>query len=107
MLFRSLRNRRMRLPVLLALRMASARDAAFLRGLYRKARPGMGEVRRAAGIVCRSGALEACQREAERHISRALAALRGLRRTVPVARLRWLAETLLETQDLKTTGEGR
>ncbi len=48
-----------------------------------------------------SGALKACQRWAERHISLALGALRGLRRTAPVARLRWLAETLLETQDLE------
>jgi geranylgeranyl pyrophosphate synthase len=96
-----LRNRRMRLPVILALRLASARDAAFLRGLYRKTRPEARAVRRAAGILRRSGALEACKHEAERHISRALEALRGLRRTTPVARLRWLAETLMETQEMQ------
>jgi geranylgeranyl pyrophosphate synthase len=95
-----LRNRRMRLPLMLALRMASARDAAFLRRLYRKARPQPREVRRAAAILRRSGALDACRREAERHISQALAALRGLPRSTPQARLRWLAETLLETQDV-------
>lgn len=99
-----LRNRRMRLPIILALELADARDAAFLRGLYRKTRPEGRDVRRAAGILRRCGALAACRREAERHIFQALEALRGLRRlrlTVPVARLRWLAETLLETQDLE------
>jgi len=95
-----LRNRRMRLPLMLGLKLASARDAAFLRGLYRKARPKGRDLRRAVGILRRCGALEACQREAERHISRALEALRALPRTTPLARLRWLAETLLETQDL-------
>lgn len=96
-----LRNRRMRLPVILALQLAGARDAAFLRGLYRKSRRKARDVRRAAGILRRCGALKACEREAERHISQALDALRGLRPTTPVARLRWLAETLLETQDLE------
>jgi heptaprenyl diphosphate synthase len=97
-----LRNRRMRLPVILALQLASARDAAFLRGLYRKARPqDQGrDLRRAARILRRCGALAACRREAGRHISQALEALRGLRRTTPLARLRWLAETLLEAQEL-------
>lgn len=96
-----LRNRRMRLPVILALRMASPRDAAFLRALYRKSLPLPRDVRRAAVILRGCGALDACQREAERHISQALTALRGLRSSTPVARLRWLAETLLETQDLE------
>jgi geranylgeranyl pyrophosphate synthase len=95
-----LRNRRMRLPLMLALRLAGARDAAFLRGLYRKTRPQGHDLRRAVRILRSCGALEACRREAERHISQALEALRGLRRTTPVARLRWLAETLLEAQNL-------
>ena len=96
-----LRNRRMRLPVILALRMASRRDAAFLRNLYGKARPAARDVRRAAGVLRKCGALTACKREAERHLSRALAALRGLRQSMPVARLRWLAETLMQAQELE------
>ncbi|MGH9492666.1 MAG: polyprenyl synthetase family protein [Terriglobales bacterium] len=96
-----LRNRRMRLPVILALRMASRRDAAFLRSLYGKARPAARDVRRAVGILRRGGALTACKREAARHVSRALAALRGLRQSMPVARLRWLAETLMQAQGLE------
>ena len=98
-----LRNCRMRLPLMLALQLASARDAAFLRGLYRKTRPqGQSrDLRRAVAILRRCGALAACKREAERHISQALKALRGLGRTIPVARLRWLAETLLEAQNLE------
>lgn len=96
-----LKNRRVRLPVLLALAMASPRDAAFLRRFYRRRNASRSDLRRAAGILRRSGALADCQREAERHLSRALNALRGLRRGVPVARLKWLAETLIEAQNLE------
>jgi heptaprenyl diphosphate synthase len=95
-----LRNRRMRLPVLLALRRAEPRDAAWLRSLYRKARPTPGEVRRAVAVLRRSGALAACARAARRHLSHALRALRGLRPGAPRERLRWLAETLLQAQGL-------
>ena len=96
-----LRNRRMRLPVILALRMASRQDAAFLRRLYRKPGAPASEVRRAAAILRRCGALASCKKGADRHISQALAALRGLRPSAPVARLRWLAETLMEAQNLE------
>lgn len=96
-----LHNRRMRLPVILALQLASARDAAFLRGLYRKNSPPSRDVRRAAGILLRSGALAACKREAEGHLSRALRALGGLRPSKPVARLRWLVDTLMQAQGLE------
>lgn len=96
-----LKNRRMRLPVILGLKMAGPRDAAFLRRLYRKARPEAREVRRAARILKACGALTACRRMAEGHISQALQALRGLRRGTPWARLRWLAETLLPAQGLE------
>ena len=96
-----LKNRRVRLPVMLALELASASEQAFLRSLYRKAPPAAGDVRRAAGILHRCGALAACTGQAERHISQALRALRGLRPSTPVARLRWLAETLMEAQELE------
>ena len=100
-----LKNRRVRLPVLLALQMAGPNDAAFLRRFYRRlnapAPRERNDLRRAAGILRRSGALRSCRREAERHVSRALRALRGLRRGAPVARLQWLAETLIEAQNLE------
>ena len=96
-----LRNRRVRLPVILALRMASRQEAAFLRRFYRKPDSPASEVRRAAAILRRCGALASCENAADRHISHALVALRGLRRSTPVARLRWLAETLMEAQDLE------
>ncbi len=96
-----LKNRRVRLPMILALRMAGKREAGFLRGLYRKGQPGASDVRRAAAILRRSGALQTCTRQAERHVSRSLAALRGLRRGTPVARLQWLAETLMEAQNVE------
>ena len=96
-----LKNRRMRLPLMLGLKMAGPRDAALLRRLYRKARPEAREVRRAVRILRASGALLACRRIAERHLSHALRALRGLPRGTPVARLRWLAESLMPAQGLE------
>lgn len=96
-----LKNRRTHLPVILALRMASPRDAAFLRSFYRSTHSASRDLHRAARILRRSGALAACQRQAERHLSRSLEALRALGRSTPVARLRWLAETLLQAQGLE------
>lgn len=96
-----LRNRRMRLPVMLALRMASPQDAAFLRRFYRRSGSSASELRRAAAILRRSGALAICQRAAQRHISLALRALRGLRRTTSAARLYWLAAALMLAQGLE------
>ena len=96
-----LKNRRVRLPVLLALEMASRNDAAFLRRFYRRPSAPPSDVLRAAAILRRCGALGVCRRAAERHISQVLEALRGLRRGAPMARLQWLAETLIEAQNLE------
>jgi geranylgeranyl pyrophosphate synthase len=93
-------NRRMRLPVMLALRLAPPRDAKFLRGYLSENSSHHGDLRRVVRVIKRSGALAECQKAAHRHVTESLAALRPLVQTVPVRRLAWLAQTLLEAQGL-------
>ncbi len=95
-----LRNRRMRLPVLLALERAAPREAQFLRALMENRRAGRAEIKRAREIIRRSGALEACLRAARRHLSSALLALSGIKPGPTTQNLRWLAGTLLAAQRL-------
>jgi geranylgeranyl diphosphate synthase, type II len=91
-------NRRMRLPVMLALRMASPRDAAFLRRFMSENANGRGQLRKAVHAIKQSGALAECNKAARRHLTQSLAALRRLSQTVPVQRLAWLSQTLLRAQ---------
>ncbi|MBZ5629354.1 MAG: polyprenyl synthetase family protein [Acidobacteriia bacterium] len=93
-----LANRRMRLPALLALRRAGRRDALFLRRYLGDNGSGRGNLRKAVGVIERSGALAECKKAAHRHVTQSLAALRRLPQTVPVQRLAWLSQTLLRAQ---------
>jgi len=97
---RDLVNRRMRLPVMLALRMASPRDARFLRQFMVEKSTPQHKVQEAVRVIQRSGALEKCKRAAQHHVTESLAALGRLSQTVPVGRLTWLSRTLLPTQGL-------
>jgi geranylgeranyl pyrophosphate synthase len=93
-------NRRMRMPVMLALRLAQAPDAKFLRAYLTQDPSHHGGLRRAARIIERCGALAACGEVARRHVTQSLAALRPLVPTVAVRRLAWLAQSLLRAQGL-------
>jgi len=93
-------NRRMRLPVMLALRLAPRQDAHFLRTYLRQPAAPRENFRKALRIVQRSGALGACKRAAHRHVKESLSALESLAQTVPVRRLAWLSQTLLRAQRL-------
>jgi geranylgeranyl pyrophosphate synthase len=91
-------NRRMRLPALLALRLAGRHDASFLRRYLSDNSSGRGNPRKAARVIERSGALGECKKAAQRHLTQSLSALRRLPQTVPVQRLAWLSQTLLRAQ---------
>lgn len=93
-------NRRMRLPALLALRLAVRRDAEFLRAYLSDNSSRRGNLRQAVRVIERSGALAECKKAAHRHVTESLAALRLLAQTVPVRRLAWLSQTLLRAQGL-------
>ena len=95
-----LANRRMRLPVMLALRLAPPHEAKFLRGYLSENSSRPPDIRRAVKVIEHSGALAECKKAATRHLTQSLAALRRLRQTVPVLRLAWLSQTLLKAQGL-------
>lgn len=95
-----LANRRMRLPVMLALRLASPREAKFLRGYLSEDSSRPPNIRRAVRVIEHSGALAECKKAATRHLTQSLAALRPLTQTVAVRRLAWLSQTLVKAQGL-------
>jgi geranylgeranyl pyrophosphate synthase len=95
-----LANRRMRLPVMLALRLAPSREAKFLRGYLSEGSSRPPDIRRAVKVIEHSGALAECKKAATRHVTQSLAALRPVTQTVPVRRLAWLSQTLLKAQGL-------
>ncbi len=96
-----LMNRRMRLPEILALQLASPRDAKFLRDYLSKKMPRPQDFQRAVAVIEKSGALAKSKRTAQRHITESLAALRPLGQSVPVLRLAWLSTSLMEAQKLQ------
>jgi geranylgeranyl pyrophosphate synthase len=91
-------NRRMRLPAMLALRLASPQDALFLRRYLGGNGVGSRHLPKAVRVIERSGALAECKKAAHRHVTQSLSALRRLSQTVPVKRLAWVTETLLRAQ---------
>jgi geranylgeranyl pyrophosphate synthase len=97
-----LANRRMRLPVMLALRLAPPREAKFLRGYLCEDSSRPPDIRRAVKVIEHSGALAECKKAATRYVTQSLAALRPLTQTVPVRRLAWLSRTLLKAQGLES-----
>ena len=96
-----LMNRRMRLPEILALRLAAPRDARFLRDYLSKKTPRPQDFQRAVAVIEKSGALAESKRNAQRHITASLAALRPLGQSVPMQRLAWLSTSLMEAQKLQ------
>lgn len=95
-----LQNRRMRLPMMLALEMSGRGDVRFLKRLMKGGEPSPARIRRAADIIRRSGALDACLRAVKRHLSESLASLSSMGASLGAERLRWLSETLLTSQRL-------
>jgi geranylgeranyl pyrophosphate synthase len=97
-----LANRRMRMPVMLALRLAPPREAKFLRGYLSEDSSRPPDIQRVVKVIEHSGALAECKKAATRHVTQSLAALRRLTQTVPVRRLAWLSQTLLKAQGLNS-----
>jgi geranylgeranyl diphosphate synthase type II len=64
-----LANRRMRMPVMLALRLAPSREAKFLRGYLSEGSSRPPDIRRAVKVIEHSGALAECKKAATRHLT--------------------------------------
>ncbi len=96
-----LRNRRMRLPMICALRKTAGKDRAFLRNFLHGGEPSSAAIQKAAGVIANCGALDDCLLVVNRHLAASLRTLESVPNVLTRARLGWLSETLLEAQRLK------
>jgi geranylgeranyl pyrophosphate synthase len=95
-----LKGRRMRLPVILALRLSSRKDAAFLNDFLKRKNTSRAALLDAAKRIRNSSAMDACRAMAQHYVDRSLESLNGLEKSITGKSLRWLSERLLRTQGL-------
>jgi geranylgeranyl pyrophosphate synthase len=95
-----LKNRRMRLPVILALQMGKEKDVKFMEDIFRKRNLSRPEIERAAQLIRDCGALDACRRIAKQHLVRAVRHLGLMKQSLTTRSLKWLCDTLLAAQRL-------
>jgi geranylgeranyl pyrophosphate synthase len=94
-----LKSRKMRLPMIEALRLSSGREAEVLRNFMGSRRSGVG-LRQVLRLIEDCGALKACQATARRYVARALNSLDSTKNRRIRENLRWLAESLFSAQML-------
>jgi octaprenyl-diphosphate synthase len=95
-----LKNARLKLPILLALRMSSCEDRRFLKHVLTNGRPTASDLRRAAQVVQDVGAIAQCTRIARRYLARSLRSLSPIKSLVSRTNLAWLSTSLLPAQGL-------
>ena len=95
-----LKNRRMRLPVILALQMGNRGDSRFIHNAFRKKKLSSTEIERARKIIRDCGALDACERIAKKHLSQAVRHLADMKPSLSTRSLQWLCDTLMAAQRL-------
>jgi geranylgeranyl pyrophosphate synthase len=95
-----LKNARLKLPILLALRMSSCEDRRFLKHVLTKGRPTASDLRRGAQVVQDVGAIAQCTRIARRYLARSLRSLSPIKSLVSRTNLAWLSTSLLPAQGL-------
>ena len=95
-----LKNRRMRLPVILALQMGKDKDIKFIGEIFQKRALSGVEIERAAQVIRHSGALDACRRIAKQHLAQAVRHLGLMKQSLTTRSLKWLCDTLLAAQRL-------
>ncbi len=95
-----LKNRRMRLPVILALQMGNRGDSRFIHNAFRKKKLPSAEIERARQIIGDCGALDACRRIARNHLSQAVRHLTHKKPSLTTRSLKWLCDTLMPAQRL-------
>lgn len=96
-----LKGRKMRLPVILALRMGTPRIREAIRRFLRGKKSSTAEVAKIAALIRTSGALEACSPLARRHRNLSLDSLYGVKTRLTRESLTWLAGSLLRAQRLE------
>jgi geranylgeranyl diphosphate synthase, type II len=91
-----LKGRRIRLPLILALRLANRSQRELLHCFLRKNTTRQLRVEQVAAVIRDCGALRASQRIANRYLSSSLRSLTKLPAGVTAQRFRWLAERLFQ-----------
>jgi geranylgeranyl pyrophosphate synthase len=95
-----LKGRRMRLPMILALRLSSRKDAAFLNGFLEWKNTSTAALLEASKRIRKSGAVGECRAIAKHYLDRSFESLSGLEKTLTGKSLRWLSERLFRAQGL-------
>ncbi|MGA7847580.1 MAG: polyprenyl synthetase family protein [Terriglobales bacterium] len=96
-----LKNARLKLPILLALRLSSGEERKFLKQFLTGGKPTPSELRRAVQVIQNVGAIAQCTRIARRYLARSLRSLSPTRSLVSRTNLAWLATSLLSAQGLE------
>lgn len=96
-----LRQCRIRLPLLMALRLGSRETRRWLRSFLKHREPSPGKIRHAAALIRETGSLDACKSIVNRYLAKSLQALGGVESRLTRDNLGWLAESLLSAQDLE------
>lgn len=90
-----LKGRRMRLPLILALRLANQEQRKLLRLFLRNDPARRPRIEQVAAVIVNCGACQASQSAARHYLRASLSTLSRLEPGITVTRLRWLAERLL------------
>lgn len=90
-----LKGRRMRLPIIMALRLSNRSQRQLLHRFLRRKTTNESSIEQAATVIRNCGALEASRRIASRYLTNSLRSLAKLPPSVTTERFRWLAERLL------------
>ena len=95
-----LKNRRMRLPVIVSLASGNSGALRNIHNAFRKKRLSSAEIKRAAEVIRECGALDACRRVADKHLAQAVRHLGLMKPSLTTRSLKWLCDTLLTAQRL-------
>jgi geranylgeranyl pyrophosphate synthase len=90
-----LKGRRMRLPIIMALRLANRRQRQLLDSFLSKKNPRDWRIKHVAAVIRECGALQASMLIANRYLIRSLRTLSALPPSITTERFRWLAETMM------------
>lgn len=91
-----LKGRRMRLPLIMALRLTNRSQRQLLHRFLRKNTTRQPSIEEVATVIRDCGALQSSQRIASRYLSTSLRSLSKLSPSVTAERFRWLAERLFQ-----------
>jgi geranylgeranyl pyrophosphate synthase len=90
-----LKGRRMRLPIIMALRLANQRQRQLLESFLRRKNPREWRIDQVAAVIRESGALRASMLIANQYVTRSLRILTELPPSITRERFRWLAKRTL------------